>query len=109
MEFKSKRSNIIICSKTSNKRENEIKNIMNLYDPPNEVIRFYNGYPSMILDTIFINPENSKTAYHHILSLYLPDKTDLRRGAEYVALSILSICYILKCIKSHTITINLKY
>ena len=49
MEFKC--SNIKICGKTSNKQENEKKYITNLYDQPKEVIKFYNGYISMIFNT----------------------------------------------------------
>ena len=51
------------------------------------------------MDTIFMNSENSKTAYHHRLLLNILDKIDLRRGNKYVALSILRIHYIWKCIK----------
>ena len=43
------------------------------------------------MDTVFMNSENSKTAYHHRLSLNLPDETDLRRKDKYVPLSNFSI------------------
>ena len=41
-----------------------------------------------------MNSENSKTIYDRRLLLNLPDKIDSRRGDNFVALSILSICYI---------------
>ena len=52
------------------------------------------------MDTIFMNPENSKTSEYHVLVLKLTDKLDLRRGQKTVALSNLSICYTCKNIKS---------
>ena len=47
IEFKSKLSNIKTDSKKSEKQENEIKSIRNLYDAQNE-FKFYNDYYSMI-------------------------------------------------------------
>ena len=52
------------------------------------------------MDTIFMNSENSKTSEYHVLVLKLTDKLDLRRGRKTVALSILSISYSWKNIKS---------
>ena len=45
------------------------------------------------MDTIFMNPENSKTSEHNVLVPNLTDKLDLRRGQKTVALSNLSIYY----------------
>ena len=42
------------------------------------------------MDTIFINPENSKTSEPHVLILKLTDKLDLGRGEKIIALSNLS-------------------
>ena len=47
-----------------------------------------------------MNSENSKTSGPHFLILKVTDKLDLRRGAEGVALSNLSIYYTQKHIKS---------
>ena len=52
------------------------------------------------MDTIFMNPENSKTSKPHFLILKLTDKLDLRRGEKSIALSNLSIYYTWKNIKS---------
>ena len=52
------------------------------------------------MDTIFINPENSKTSEPHVLKLKLTDKYDLRRSEKNVALSNLSIYYTWKHTKS---------
>ena len=52
------------------------------------------------MDTIFMNPENSKTSEPHVLILKLTDKLDLRRGEKIIALSNLSIYYTWKNIKS---------
>ena len=46
------------------------------------------------MNTISMNSENSKTIYDRRLLLNLPDKIDSRRGDNFVALSVLSICYI---------------
>ena len=43
------------------------------------------------MDTIFMNPENSKTFELHVLVLKLTNKLDLRIGEKIIALSILSI------------------
>ena len=45
------------------------------------------------MDTIFTNPENSKTSELHVLILKLTDKLDSRRGGKIVALSNVSIYY----------------
>ena len=46
-----------------------------------------------------MNTENSKTHDSHRLLLNLTDKINLIRSDKHVALSNLSICYILKNIK----------
>ena len=51
------------------------------------------------MDTIFMNSENSTTSEPHVLILKLTDKLDLRRGEKSIALSNLSIYYILKLLK----------
>ena len=45
------------------------------------------------MNTIFLNPENSKTCDPHRLLLNLSDKVNLKRSDKYVALSNFSICY----------------
>ena len=52
------------------------------------------------MDTIFMNPENSRTSEYYVLVLNLTDKLDLRRGQKTIALSNLSIYYTWKNIKS---------
>ena len=52
------------------------------------------------MDTIFRNPENTKTLEPHILILNLTDKLYLRRGEKSVALSNLSIYDTWKNIKN---------
>ena len=52
------------------------------------------------MDTIFMNPENSRTSEYHVLELKVADKLDLKRGQKSVALSTLSIYYTWKNIKS---------
>ena len=52
------------------------------------------------MDTIFMNPENSRTSEYHVLLLKLTDKLTIRRGQKTVALSNLSIYYMWKNIKS---------
>ena len=54
----------------------------------------------MKMDTMFMNPENSKTSKPHVLIFKLNDKLDLRRGDKSVVLSNLSIYYTCKKIKS---------
>ena len=44
------------------------------------------------MDTILMNPENSKTSDSHRLLIAF-DKTDLKRSDKYVALSNLNIYY----------------
>ena len=61
------------------------------------------------MDTIFMNSENSKTSELYVLILKLTDKLGLRIGKKSIALSNLSIYYTWKNIKTHIITINLKY
>ena len=45
------------------------------------------------MDTIFMNPENSRTSKYHVLILKFTDKLDLRSGEKRVALTNLSIYY----------------
>ena len=45
------------------------------------------------MDTIFMNPEKSKTSEYQVLVLKLTDKLDLRKVQKTVALSSLSIYY----------------
>ena len=52
------------------------------------------------MDTIFMNSENSETSNPHRLLLNLSDKINLMRSDKYVALSNLSIYYILKNTKT---------
>ena len=52
------------------------------------------------MDTIFINPENSKTSEPHVLMIKLTNKLDLRIGENIIALSNLSIYYMWKKIES---------
>ena len=52
------------------------------------------------MDTIFINPENSKTSKSHILVSKLTNKLDLRIGVKVIALSNISLYYTWKFIKS---------
>ena len=56
-----------------------------------------------------MNSENNKTLEPHVLILKLRNKLDLRIGEKIIALSNLSTYYTWKNIKTHTITINLKY
>ena len=52
------------------------------------------------MDTIFMNPDNSKSSKAHILKLKLTNKLDWRLGEKVIALSNLSIYYTWKNIKS---------
>ena len=47
-----------------------------------------------------MNSENSKTSQPHVLILTLCEKVDLRRGEQSIALSILTMNYTWKNIKS---------
>ena len=51
------------------------------------------------MNTIFMNPENSKTSEPHIWILKLIDKLDLTSGEKIIAPSNLSIYYTWKNIK----------
>ena len=51
------------------------------------------------MDTVCMNPENSKTSDGHKLLLNLSYKIDLKSSDKYVALSNLSIYYTWKNIK----------
>ena len=53
------------------------------------------------MDTIIMNSENSKTSDPHRPILNLPDKINLKRVDEHVALSNLSMKYTRKNIKRH--------
>ena len=46
-----------------------------------------------MMDTIFMNSENSKTSNPHRLLLNLSDKINLKRSDKYLATSNLSIYY----------------
>ena len=52
------------------------------------------------MDTIFMNSKNSKTSNPHVLILKSTDNLDWRRGENRTGLSILSIYYKWKNIKS---------
>ena len=52
------------------------------------------------MDTIFINPENSKTCKPNVITLKLTNKLDLRLNEKVIALSNLSIYYTWRNIKS---------
>ena len=52
-KIKWKLSNIKIGVKKSNKQEIEIKNITNLYDMRDEVIKFYKDYSTIIFNTVY--------------------------------------------------------
>ena len=52
------------------------------------------------MDTIFMNPENSRTSKYHVLILKFSDKLHLRSGEKSNGLSNLSIYYRWKNIKS---------
>ena len=52
------------------------------------------------MDTIFKNPENTKTSKPQVLILKPTDKFDIRRSEKSIALSNLSIYYTWKNIKS---------
>ena len=52
------------------------------------------------MDTIFTISENNRTSEYHVLLFKLTDKLDLRRGQKSIPLSILSIYYTWKNIKS---------
>ena len=56
-----------------------------------------------------MNCENRKTSDSNRLLLNLSNKINLKRSDKYLALSNLRICYTWKNIKSHIITIKLKY
>ena len=60
------------------------------------------------MDTIFINSENSSTSEYHVLVLKLADKLDLIRCQKSIALSILSIYYTWKNLKSSNICTNME-
>ena len=61
------------------------------------------------MNTIFVNSENSKISDPHRLLLNLPDKMNLKRSDNHIALSNFSISTRWKISKSHTKIINLKY
>ena len=52
------------------------------------------------MDTIFMNPENSKISEPHVLELKLTNKLDLKIGKKIIALSNLTIYYTWKNIKN---------
>ena len=85
---------------------NEIRQIVySLYQSKEITKKVHNNIIKSIkvkykMDTIFMNPENSRTSEYHVLILKLTDKLDLRRGDKSIALSNLSIYYTWKNIKS---------
>ena len=52
------------------------------------------------MDTLFMNSKNNQTSKPHVLILKCTDKLNLRRGENRISLSILSIYYTWKNIKS---------
>ena len=52
------------------------------------------------MNTIFMNPEKTRTSEYHVLELKLADKLDSRRDRKSASLSNLSIYYTWKNIKS---------
>ena len=52
------------------------------------------------MDTIFMNPENSKTSKPHVWILKLTNKLNLRMGEKVITLSNFSIYYTWRNIKS---------
>ena len=84
---------------------NEIRQIVySLYQSKQITKKVYNNLIKSInilkMDTIFMNPENSKTSNPHVLVLNLTNKLDLRIGKKVIALSNLSIYDTWKNIKS---------
>ena len=51
MELKSNLGNIKVRVKKSNKQENKMKNIVNLYNALDKVNNFYKDYSAMIFNT----------------------------------------------------------
>ena len=60
------------------------------------------------MNSICMNSKNSKTSDHYRLLLNLTDKIDLRRKYRHIALSNLTIYYILKFMKKSYKNIKLK-
>ena len=52
------------------------------------------------MDTIFMNAKNIQTSKSYVIMLKFTEKLDLRRGANRIALSNLSIYYTWKTIES---------
>ena len=48
---------------------------------------------TILMDTIFMNSENSKTSKPHVVTINFTDKIDLRRSEKSVVLSNHSIYY----------------
>ena len=61
------------------------------------------------MGTIFLDSENSKTYKRHVLILKRTNKLHLRISEKIIASSNVSIYNTWKIIKTHTITVNLKY
>ena len=61
------------------------------------------------MNTLFMNSENSKRSYPHVLLLNLAGKIVFRRKDKYIALSNLSICNTWKKQKCNIRIMNLKY
>ena len=86
--------------KAGNKSDNllnEIRQIVySLYQLKEITKKVYNNIINsiqikVIMDTIFMNSENSKTSKPHVLIFKLTDRLDLRRGEKSIALSYISI------------------
>ena len=54
---------------------------------------------TILMDTIFMNSENSKTSKPHVVTINFTDKIDLRRSEKSVVLSNHSIYYTWKNMK----------
>ena len=84
---------------------NEIREIIySLYRVKETTKKLYNNIINSIklyniMDTIFVNSENSKTSNPHRLLLNLSDKINSKSNYEYIVLSNLSIYYTWKNMK----------
>ena len=81
---------------------NEIRQtVYSLFQLKEITKKVYNNVVTIVrTHTIFMNSKNSKTSKPHVLILHFTDKLDLTRGGNRIYLSILSIYYKWKNIKS---------
>ena len=81
---------------------NEIRQtVYSLYQLKEITKKVYNNVITIVrTHTKFMNSKNSKTSKPHVLILHFTDKLDLTRGGNRISLSILSIYYKWKNIKS---------